>query len=211
MQPIRIVVADDHNLIRQGLVGLLNANPDFTVVGETASGDDAIQLITDLEPDVALIDLAMPGTTGFQVISEVRGAGLTTGIIVLSMHATPEYIHSAMRLGANGYVVKSAAIEELELAIRTVLKGGLWLPSAISREMVETFLHQASKTLDLTARQNTVLRMTVEGHRTKEIAFTLGISVKTVETYRSQLMAKLGLNDIPSLVRYAIRNGLAEL
>lgn len=211
MTPIRIVVVDDHHLVRAGLLALLNSTAGIEVIGETGSGGDAIRLILELQPDLALIDLSMPGVTGYQVITEVRKQAAASKLIALSIHATEDHVCSALKLGADGYLTKNAAPNELELAIRTVLNGGIWLPVSVSREMITAFLDRASHRSEITARQSTVLKMLAEGQRTKEIAFALGISVKTVETYKQQLMNRLDLEDVPSLVRYAIRNGISEL
>jgi len=212
VKPIRIILADDHHLVRAGLASLLlNGHPEFEIVGSTGSGEEAIQLIAETKPDIALLDIAMPGVTGYQILARIREQGSQTKVIMLSMHADQEHVNSAMSLGADGYVIKTSAPEELLLAIRKVLLGGIWLPPSISQQMLNLYLDQVRKSHELTARQSTVLKMTVDGMRTKEIAFALDISVKTVETYRTQMMHKLGLQDIPSLVRYAIRNGLAEL
>jgi len=210
-KPTRIVLADDHHLILAGLISLLTVHPEIEIVGTTNSGDEAIRMITESKPDIALLDIAMPGMTGYQVLTLIREQAIPTKVIVLSMHADQDHINSAMNLGADGYVVKTAAPEELLLAIQKVRLGGIWLPPSISKQMLELYLDNVRKSAELTNRQSTVLKMTVDGMRTKEIAFALDISVKTVETYRTQIMTKLGLQDIPSLVRYAIRNGLAEL
>ena len=211
MKTIRIVVIDDHHLVRAGILSLLSDHDDIEVVGDTGISDEAVRLVTDTQPDVILLDIAMPGQTGYQLIPAIAEAAPQAKIIILSMHDTQEHVNSALRLGAHGYLVKTAAPEELNFTIRRVLQGELALPASVSREMLELYLEQVRKTHELTARQSTVLKMTVDGMRTKEIAFALDISVKTVETYRSQIMAKLGLQDIPSLVRYAIRNGITEL
>lgn len=211
VKPIRIVLADDHHLVRAGLMALLNENAEFDIVGNTSRGVEVVEIINETQPDVVLLDIAMPGMTGFQVLASLREQGCRTKVIMLSMHADQEHVNSAMSLGADGYVVKNSAPEELVLAIKKVLLGGIWLPASISHQMLEIYLEHVRKSSDLTGRQATVLKMTVDGMRTKEIAFALDISVKTVETYRTQMMQKLGLQDIPSLVRYAIRNGLAEL
>ena len=214
MKPVRIVLADDHHLVRAGILALLAAYPDLEIVGETGNGEEALRLVGELQPDMAILDIAMPGITGLQVLSQIRERSYQTWVIVLSMHATEEHVNSAMRLGANGYVLKNAAPRELYLAIQTVLTGGTWLPASISRQMVDAYLERAAipgKHGELTPRQEKVLKMIVEGYRTKEIAFDLEISIKTVETYRAQIMEKLGVQDIPGLVRYAIRNGISEL
>jgi DNA-binding NarL/FixJ family response regulator len=211
MTPLRIIVADDHPLYRAGVISLLSRQAEFDIIGEAGDGSEAIRLITEQQPDVAIVDISMPGVTGLQVINQIGEAIGATKIIILSMHATTEHVNAAIGLGAHGYVVKTSAPGELELALRTVVSGGLWLRPSVSREIVEAYREQLRKTESLTARQSTVLKLTAEGRRTKEIAFELGISVKTVETYRTQIMSKLGLNDIPGLVRYAIRNGITGL
>jgi DNA-binding NarL/FixJ family response regulator len=211
LKPIRIVLADDHHLVRAGIVSLLKDQPEFEVIGNVSSGEEAMPILLEMQPDVALLDIAMPGMTGFQVLAAIRKSALPTRVIMLSMHANQEHIDSAMSLGADGYIIKNAAPEELLQAIRKVALGGIWLPNEISQQMLALYLDQVRKSQELTSRQSTVLKMTVNGMRTKEIAFALDISVKTVETYRTQVMHKLGLQDIPSLVRYSIRNGLTEL
>lgn len=211
MNPIKVALIDDHQLVREGIVSLLNAHKEINIVGDTGSAEEAAQLLSDMQPDILLLDIAMPGMTGFQIISLVQERSPKTKTIMLSMHSSQEHVNSALGLGAHGYIVKNAATEELILAIRTVQHGGIWIPTTISREVLNAYLKQERKSQELTARQAAVLRMTVDGKRTKEIAFELGISVKTVETYRTQIMNKLGIQDIPGLVRYAIRNGMAEL
>lgn len=211
MTPIKVVLIDDHQLVREGIVSLLKAHPDIDILGDTGSAEAAIPLIGEMQPEVVLLDIAMPGMTGYQMIPLVQEISPETKIIMLSMHASQEYVNSALGLGAHGYIVKNAAPEELILAIRTVQHGGIWIPTTISREVLNAYLEQERKSQELTARQAAVLRMTVDGKRTKEIAYELGISVKTVETYRTQIMNKLGIQDIPGLVRYAIRNGISEM
>ncbi|HMV21322.1 MAG TPA: response regulator transcription factor [Rhodocyclaceae bacterium] len=214
MKPIRILVADDHNLIRAGILRLLSEVSDFEVVADTADGAQAVALADRLTPDVALLDIAMPGTTGLQAMEQILAAHPATRVLILTMYDTEEHVISAMRLGAAGYVLKNAAPQEMELAIRAVIAGGTWLPAAISRPVVEAYLErvQISDTRDgLTPRQREVLKMIAEGLRTKEIAFSLGVSIKTIETYRAQIMNRLGIGDVPGLVRYAIRRGLSQL
>lgn len=214
MKPIRILVADDHNLIRAGILRLLSEVSDFEVVADTADGAQAVALADRLTPDVALLDIAMPGTTGLQAMEQILAAHPATRVLILTMYDTEEHVISAMRLGAAGYVLKNAAPQEMELAIRAVIAGGTWLPAAISRPVVEAYLErvQISDTRDgLTPRQREVLKMIAEGLRTKEIAFSLGVSIKNIETYRAQIMNRLGIGDVPGLVRYAIRRGLSQL
>lgn len=211
MNPIKVILVDDHQLVRKGIASLLKTYTEFEIIGDTGSSEDAVELITESKPDIVLLDIAMPGLTGFQLISLIQEISPKTKIIMLSMHASQEHVNSALGLGAHGYIVKNAATEELVLAIRTVQHGGIWIPTAISREVLHAYLQQERKSQELTGRQAAVLRMTVDGKRTKEIAFELGISIKTVETYRTQIMNKLGIQDIPRLVRYAILNGITEI
>ena len=214
MTPIRILLADDHNLVRAGIKALLEAVADFQIVADVSDGDQALQATRDLLPDVALLDIAMPGQTGLQALEKIRLVHPGVRAIMLSMHNTEEHVIAAMRLGAVGYVLKNAAPQELELAIRTVMSGSNWLSASISRQVVDAYLARV-RTTDhrdgLTARQMEVLKLIAEGQRTKEIAYTLGVSIKTVETYRTQIMNKLGIQDIAGLVRYAIRQGISEL
>lgn len=214
MNPIHILIADDHNLVRAGILRLLGEISDFVVVADTGDGDEAIRLAEEKNPDVALLDIAMPGTTGLQALEHLHRTRPQIKIIVLTMYDTEEHVISAMRLGAAGFMLKNAAPQEMELAIRAVTAGGTWLPAAISRPVVDAYLErvQISDQRDgLTPRQMEVLKMIAEGMRTKEIAFTLGVSVKTIETYRSQIMNRLGIGDVASLVRYAIRRGISAL
>ena len=214
MTPIRILLADDHNMVRAGICRLLQESADFDVVAEVADGAEAIRLAGELKPDIAILDISMPGTTGLQVLEHFSRQTDKTKAIMLTMHDTEEHIISAMRLGASGYVLKSAAPQEMELAIRAIVKGGTWLPPSMSRPIVDAYLErvQSSDQRDgLTLRQQQVLKMVAEGLRTKEIAFELSVSVKTIETYRAQIMNRLGIGDVAGLVRYAIRRGLSKL
>lgn len=214
MKPIHILIADDHNLVRAGILRLLGEIADFVVVADTGDGAEAIRLAEEKNPDVALLDIAMPGTTGLQALEHLHRTRPQIKIIVLTMYDTEEHVISAMRLGAAGFMLKNAAPQEMELAIRAVTADGTWLPAAISRPVVDAYLErvQISDQRDgLTPRQMEVLKMIAEGMRTKEIAFTLGVSVKTIETYRSQIMNRLGIGDVASLVRYAIRRGISAL
>jgi len=214
MPAIRILIADDHNLVRAGIKGLLEAVEGFQVVADVDDGTQACQLAAELQPDVAILDIAMPGKTGMQTLEHIKAAHPGIRIIMLSMHDTEEHVIAAMRLGAVGYVLKSAAPQELEMAVRTVMSGSNWLSASISRQVVDAYLARV-RTSDhrdgLTARQMEVLKLIADGQRTKEIAFTLGVSIKTIETYRAQIMNRLGIQDVAGLVRYAIRQGISAL
>lgn len=218
--PIRIVLADDHHLLRAGLRLLLNAMPDIEIVGEASDGKEVLALCEILRPDIVLMDVAMPRMNGLDALEAIQQLGLAKNVIILSMLASEEHVLRALSLGAVGYVLKDAAPAELELAISAVRRGESWLSPPISRQVVDAYLARVSESkkfapknsLDtLTPRQHEVLRLIAEGKSTKEIAFTLELSVKTIETYRTQIMDKLGLHDIPGLVRYAIRQGIIPL
>ena len=214
MKPIRLILADDHHMVRASLALLLRDIADFEVVGEAADGIAAARLVAELNPDVAILDIAMPEANGLEALEKIRSAQPACRVILLSMHDGEEHVASAMRLGAAGYVLKKSTPQELELAIRAVMEGGTWLSAAVSRQVVDAYLahvHPTARPDGLTARQLEVLKRLAEGMRTKEIAFALDVSVKTVETFRAQIMAKLAIQDIASLVRYAIRNGISKL
>lgn len=214
MKPTRILLADDHNLVRAGIKALLETVDGFEVVAEVGDGAEACRLVGELQPDVAILDITMPGKTGLQTLEHISGVHRGVRVIMLSMHDTEEHVIAAMRLGAVGYVLKSAAPHELELAVRTVMSGTNWLSASISRQVVEAYLLRV-RTSDhrdgLTARQMEVLKLIADGQRTKEIAYAMGVSIKTIETYRAQIMNRLGIQDIAGLVRYAIRQGISEL
>lgn len=214
MTQIRILLADDHHLVRAGIKALLQEEADFEVVGDTHDGEEAVRLAGQLGPDVVVLDIAMPGLTGMQALERIRELRPASRVIMLSMYDSEEHVMSAMRLGAAGYVLKNAAPQELALAIRAAVAGGTWLSAAVSRQVVDAYLTHvriADRPDGLTARQVEVLKMVAEGHRSKEIAAALGVSIKTVETFRAQIMNKLGIQDIAGLVRYAIRNGISKL
>ncbi len=181
------------------------------VVGEAASGEEALTLAATAQPDVVLMDIAMKGMTGLQAASRLREICPGVRVIILSMHAGEEYVLQALRAGAVGYLLKDAATGELELALRSVMRGESWFSPAVSRQVVEGYVQRVGgePAADvLTARQREVLRFVAGGKSTKEIAFDLNLSVKTVETHRAQIMERLGIRDVAGLVRYALRTGL---
>lgn len=215
----RILLADDHKLVRAGLKLLIAEMAAMEVVGEACNGAEALEFCTTLKPDVALIDISMPVMNGLDALQGIRQHAPEVHIIILSMLASEEHVIQALRLGAKGYLIKDSAPAELELAIRCVLKGETWLSPPISRQVVDGYLARVSspqptttiKDSVLTERQLEVLTLLAQGLSAKEIAFELNLSSKTVETHRALLMKKLGLQDIAALVRYAIRNKLISL
>lgn len=212
MTSIRVLLADDHTLVRAGIHALLQGLHGIEVVAEAADGREALRLIGACRPDVALLDVAMPGLNGLEVASRTAKESPQVRVLILSMHANEEYVLQALRAGAAGYLLKGADIAELELAIRAVMRGETYLTPAVSKRVVEDYVRRVGAEtgpLDpLTPRQRETLQLIAEGHSTKEIAHMLSISVKTVETHRTQLMERLGIYDLAGLVRYAIRAGL---
>jgi DNA-binding NarL/FixJ family response regulator len=212
----RLLLADDHALMRAGLRALLGSIPSCDVVAEAADGIEAARLIRQLQPAVALIDLTMPGLSGLDVIARAARDAPTTRCLALSMHTAESYVLEALRAGAAGYVVKDTAPEELALAIRVVAGGGRYLSASIAGRIADDLLQQAQagsdaapKPLDqVTPRQRQILQLVAEGHSTRSIADKLSISIKTVETHRAQIMERLGIRDVAGLTRFAMRNGL---
>lgn len=212
MEPIRTLLADDHALVRAGLRTLLEGIEGVNVIAEAGSGDEAIRLAVELCPDLVVLDIAMPGASGLDAAARIRETLPATRILILSMHATDDFVQRALRVGASGYLLKDAAAVELELAIRAVMAGETYLSPRISKQVVDGYVRQADAApgpLDgLTPRQRQILQLIASGQSTKQIAYELGLSVKTVETHRAQLMDRLGIRDVPGLVRLALRAGL---
>ncbi len=202
----RIVLVDDHSLVRAGIRALIEKLEGFEVVGEAANGTEALTLINQLLPDIVLLDIAMPGPNGLEVLREVTRI-LTVRVIILTAHETVEHATYALRSGASGFLPKSAATTELESALRTVLRGERYLSQTLSN----LSLSELDLRTGLTARQIEVLQLIAMGRSTKDIADALNISVKTVETHRAQLMDRLGIYDVAGLVRYSIRMGLVTI
>jgi len=212
MSGLRIVLAEDHGLVRAGLRALLEEIQDVEVAGEAADGHEALRQVARHTPHVLLLDIGLPGLNGLEVAARVTKEHPETRVVVLSMHATEEYVHRALAAGAMGYLLKDSSVPELELAIRAVQRGETYLSPAVSKVVIGGYLKRpdgdAQMRSPLTPRQRETLQLIAEGHSTKEIAHRLGLSVKTVETHRSQIMARLGVGDVAGLVRYAIQVGL---
>ena len=206
-----ILIADDHRLFRQGLAGLLREQRDWDVVGEAEDGEEAIRLAEALQPDVAVIDVEMPRMGGFDAARGIRNASRETRIVALSMYSDAHYQERMRQAGALAYVLKNEAIDDLVGAIRAVLRGEHFTSAAaVRREGVVSVRSAQVDNEELSEREREVLRLLAEGLRTKEIAEALGISPKTVETYRSRLMQKLGIDNVSGLVRFAVRVGLVS-
>lgn len=211
-QLIRVLLADNHTLVRAGLRALLQNIEGIQVVAEAGDGREALRLIAAHQPDVVLMDVAMPEMNGLEATARVVKEFPNVRVIILSMHANEEYVLQALRTGAAGYVLKDSGVSELELALRAIAKGETYLSPAVSKHVVADYVRrvgsESSSLEQLTPRQREILQLLVEGRTTKEIAKLLYISVKTVETHRAQLMERLGIHDVAGLVRYAIRMGL---
>lgn len=214
MKPIRVLLADDHTLFRVGIRTLLQQLPGVEVVAEAGEGRDALHLIETHQPEVVFLDIAMPGLNGLEVAAQVAKSWPQVHIVMLSMHATEEYVLQALRVGAAGYVLKTASPAELEFALHAVTRGETYLSPAVSKHLVTEYVKRVGEEPwspeRLTPRQREILQLIAERHSTKEIAQRLRLSVKTVETHRSQLMERLDIHDVAGLVRYAIRSGLVQ-
>jgi DNA-binding NarL/FixJ family response regulator len=213
---IRVVLADDHALVRAGLRALLERIDGVTVVAEAADGRAALAAIEEHKPDVALVDIAMPELNGLEVVGRVVRSSPRTRVVIVTMHAGEAFVAQALRAGVAGYLLKDAAADELGLMLRAVGRGETYLSPAVSRQVVDGYLARAGaeappQPLDvLTPRQREILQLVAEGKSTKEIAQLLDLSVKTVENHRAQLMDRLDIRDVAGLVRYAIRVGLVS-
>ena len=214
MKPIRILLADDHTLVRAGICSLIKNMEGTEVIAEAGDGREALRLVRTHRPDVVLMDVAMPGLNGLEATARIAKKFPHVRVIILSMHINEEYVLQALRAGAAGYLVKGADAAELEIAIRAVARGETYLSPTVSKHVVTDYIQRISgetTSLELlTPRQREVLQLIAEGYSTKKIARTLKISVKTVETHRMQLMERLDIHDIAGLVRYAIRVGLVK-
>lgn len=214
MKPIRVLIADDHALVRAGIRALVEKIEGMVVVGEAGKGSEALELVRELKPDLMLLDITMPDGGGFEVLEDVTSHYPDIKIIVLTVHEAGEYAIRALREGAAGFLPKSAASTELEQAIQTVIRGDVYISPETSRKTLLEYGKGATKRdllATLSPRQREVLRLIAEGKTTKQIAQLLEISVKTVETHRAQLMERLGIHDVAGLVRYAIIVGLIDV
>jgi DNA-binding NarL/FixJ family response regulator len=214
MNPIRIVLADDHALVRAGIRTLCESLDGVTVVAEAADGNQVLEMVKAHHPDLVLMDITMKTLNGLEATGQIRREFPRVRVIILSMHAAEDYVQQALKGGATGYLLKDAAVPELEMAITAVMRGEVYLSPQISRLVVQSYMQHAGAIEGplgvLTPRQREILQLIAEGHNTKDIGFRLGLSAKTVETHRAQIMERLGIHDIAGLVRYAIRVGLVS-
>ena len=207
---IRVFLADDHELVRQGLKALLERE-GFQVVGEASNGQEALRLVSDARPDVAVLDISMPILNGLDAARELQKSSRKTRSILLTRHDENQYVTEALRAGVRGYVLKNQAANDLVHAIQQVCRGEIYLSPSISSTVVEAFLSKTPLPSDpLTSRERQILQLIGEGKSSEEIAVLLGISIKTAESHRTRLMGKLDIHELASLVRYAIRRGLVQ-
>lgn len=209
-----IVVADDHKLVREGIVKLLESRADFTVVAQASDGEEAVQLVIDHDPDVVLMDINMPRLSGIDATRRLGAHGTHTKVLVLSMHESRTCVEEVLRAGAAGYIVKSSASSDLMQAIEAVCEGNSYLSPSITQQVVDAIVQPTAAghagASVLTDREREVLTLIAEGLSSKEIAQVLGVSLKTIDSHRSNLMEKLDIHKVSGLVRFAIRAGLVE-
>jgi len=212
VKPIRVLLADDHALVRAGIRGLLQGLRDVEVVGEAGDGHEALRLVEKLRPEVVLLDIGLPGLSGLEVAGRVTRLDASIRVVILSMHTSEEFVLRALRAGCAGYLLKDSAVSELELAVRAVARGETYLSPAVSKRVVDDYVKRSDGAVNpleaLTPRQREILQLAAEGHSSKDIAQRLGISYRTVEGHRAQLMERLDLHDLAGLVRFAVRVGL---
>lgn len=211
---VTIVVVEDHAIVREGLVKLLESREDFSVIGEAANGEEAVEIVMAKHPDIVLMDINMPRLSGIDATRRLGKFGSQSKIVVLSMHENRSCVEEVLRAGASGYVVKSSALADVHEAIDAVRAGYSYLSPAITQQLVESIAHAGKETPTgvamLTDREREVLQLVAEGLSSKEIASLLGVSLKTIDSHRSNLMEKLDIHKVSGLVRFAIRSGLVE-
>ena len=216
MSAIRVLLADDHALVLAGIRALVEELGDTQIVAEANNGRDAVALARQHKPDLVIMDISMKELNGIEATGQIMADVPSTKVLILSMHTTEDFVHRAIKAGAAGYLVKDSAPLDLKMAIAAVMRGEIYLSPRVSRHIVSGFLHgkphRDESSMDaLTARQREILQMVAEGKSTKQIAFELNVSVKTVETHRAALMERLDIHDIAGLVLYAVRRGLISV
>ena len=210
---VSILLADDHNVVRQGLRSLLDSQPDFKVIGEACNGQEAVQMTQQLNPTVVVLDLMMPGLNGLEVTRQIKSL---TRVLILSMHANEGYVLEALKNGAYGYILKDSTAEELIQAVRLVSEGRHYLSAPFSDQAISAYIQRSTSSRSdpydtLTNREREILQLVAEGNSASEISSLLSISPRTVETHRANLMRKLELNSQVDLIRFAIRKGILPL
>lgn len=214
MKNVRVLLVEDHQLVRAGIHALLDRMTGVDVVAEVSDGVEAVKVVEVMQPDLVLMDVAMPGLNGLEAASRITRQWPAVRIIMLSMHANEEYLRQALKAGAMGYLLKGADLVELEQAIRIVSEGAPYLTPSVARHTIEVYRQgdvcELTPIERLSPRQREILQLIAEGHSTKEMAYRLKLSAKTVESHRAQLMERLDIHDIAGLVRFAIKAGLTH-
>jgi two-component system, NarL family, response regulator NreC len=211
MARIRILLADDHGVVRQGFKMILDAEPDMEIVGEAGNGREAIELADQLKPDVVVMDVAMPELNGIEATRRIAGSAPHVRVLALSMHKDSVYVREVLRAGARGYLLKDSGPSDLVSAVRAVARGEGYLSPAVSDAVLDDYRKHVTNPIDLlSSREREVLQMLAEGKTNKEIAGVLNLSVYTVDAHRGHIMEKLNLHSINELVRFAVRNGLVD-
>lgn len=211
---IRVLLVDDHAVVRDGLAALLHAQPDLQVVGSFGDAQDALRAVTQLQPNIIVLDIAMPRLNGIEAARQFHDEYPDAPILMLSMYADTEHVYQALRAGANGYVLKESAASEVVAAVRVLHAGGRYMSERIGGWVLEDYLHgrAADDPLEkLSARERQVMQLVVEGRTSAEIAALLNLSPKSIDTYRSRMMTKLAVEDLPALVKFAIRHGITTI
>jgi DNA-binding NarL/FixJ family response regulator len=215
--PIKVFIADDHPVVRDGLRLILGTQEDITIVGEAADGRNAVDQVLRLKPDVVIMDIAMPELNGIEATQQILETLPAVKVIILSMHSSTEYVSRALRAGALGYILKESAGKNVVNAVKTVYLGHRYLCQRVTESLIGDYINLQeappgrSPLARLSPREREILQLVTEGKTSKEIGLMLFLSPKTVETYRSRLMVKLGIKDVPSLVKFAIQHGITSL
>ncbi len=214
MKKIKILIAEDHTILRQSLVILLSQQEDIEVIGEASGGQEAYRKIVKLRPDIAILDISIPQLNGIDLAAKLRQEAVDIKIIILTMHKSEDFVTAALRAGVRGYVLKDNALEELIECIESVSNGNVYLSQSVTRMVVDGFIKSvpddASKEEAISVREREILQLLAEGKSNKDISELLNLSIKTVETHRNNIMHKLGLKNVASLVLYAVRNHIIE-
>ncbi len=213
----RILLVDDHQIMREGLMSLMSGEPDLEVVGDASDGRQAVQMARRLRPDLVVMDISMPGLSGIEATRQILAELERVRVLALSMHADPRFVAGALEAGAHGYMIKDCTSQELLKCIRTVANGGTYLSPQVAEVVVKGFVRRLGEETGtppasvLTPREREVLQLLVEGHTAKQVAERIHLGVKTVETHRRNIMEKLGLNNLVDLIKYAMREGVVSL
>jgi len=217
MKKTKVLLADDHALVRSGLHQLLLTFASYDVVGEAGDGVQAIELVRSLQPDVVLLDISMPKKRGLEAIREIKQAAPACKVLILSMYDREQYVRESIKNGADGYLLKGSDTDELRMALIHVLNGNPYISPSVSKPLVSEWIHsgkaeeQIGVEVELTEREKSVMKLLAEGYANKEVAEMLHISVKTVETHRSRILEKSGVRNLAELVKYAIKKGMVDL